>query len=356
MEQLRRLLVVEKRRETPDAVTLALAPEDGHPYSYQPGQYLSVIREINGHEKRRAYSFSSCPGIDQFPAITVKRIPNGEFSNWLLEKTSPGDVLLTGTPAGRFLLPEKPPRRLVYLAAGSGITPVFSHLKALFSPASAFSVEMPVTLLYVNRDRAHAIFKTGIERRTADFSKRFQCIWLYSRDKEAPNALHGHLNNALFESLLANILGGKPSGADRAGTHFYLCAPNALMRMARMTLRVLDVPEKNIHQETFVPDARLPKRALDTSKTHSIIATGPGGERIVFQIYSGETILNGALRQGIALPYTCKSGVCLTCLARCRSGEVELDFVEQTRREGPSGLVNTCIGYALTEEVELDIE
>lgn len=356
MEHLRYLRILGKYWETPDAVTFTLAPDDGQAYPCQPGQYLSVVREINGREKRRAYSFSSCPDVDPLPAITVKRIPNGEFSNWLLEKTNPGDVLLTGAPAGRFLLPEKPPRRLVYLAAGSGITPVFSHLKALFSPTSVFSGEIPVTLLYVNRDRAHAIFKNNIEHWGAEFPERFQCIWLFSRDKKAPNALHGHLNNALFESLLANVLGGNPSRAERAGTHFYLCAPNALMRMARMTLRVLDVPEKNIHQETFVPDARLPKRALDTSKTHSIIVTGPGGERIVFQIYSGETILNGALRQGIALPYTCKSGVCLTCLARCRSGEVELDFVEQTRREGPSGLVNTCIGYALTEEVELDIE
>ncbi|MCK6692214.1 MAG: ferredoxin--NADP reductase [Thermoanaerobaculia bacterium] len=353
MEQLRRLLVVEKRRETPDAITLVLAPEDGQPYSYQPGQYLSVVREINGREKRRAYSFSSCPGIDEYPAITVKRIPNGEFSNWLMEKINPGDVLLTGAPAGRFLLPEKPPRRLVYLAAGSGITPVFSHLKALFSPVPLLAGHMPVTLLYANRDRSHTIFKNNIEHWTAVFPERFRCIWLFTRDKAAPDALHGHLNNALFESLLKHISGGRPF---RTGTHFYLCAPNALMRMARMTLRVLDVPETNIHQETFAPDTRLPKRPLDTSKTHRIVVTDRDGERTEFQIYAGETILNGALRQNIRLPYTCKSGVCLSCLARCRSGEVELDFVEQTRREGPGALINTCVGYPVTGEVQLVIE
>ena len=356
MEQLRRLLVMEKRRETPDAATLVLAPEDGRPYLYQPGQYLSIVREINGREKRRAYSFSSCPGVDELPGITVKRIPNGEFSNWLLEKINPGDVLLTGEPAGRFLLPEKPPRRLAYVAAGSGITPVFSHLKALFSSGTGFPGDIPVTLFYANRDRAHTIFKNGIERCLTDFSYRFQCTWLFSADKEAPNALHGHLNNALFESLLAEMFGGKPARTNRTTTHFYLCAPNALVRMARMTLRTLDVPEANIHQETFMPDTRLPKRALDTSKTHRIVVSDRDGERTGFYIYAGETILNGALRQNINLPYTCKSGVCFSCLARCRSGEVELDFVDQTRREGPGALINTCVGYAVTEDVELGLE
>lgn len=352
MEQIRRLRVVEKHWETPDAVTVVLKPEDDRPYLYQPGQYLSVIREINGQEKRRAYSFSSSPGVDAHPAITVKRISNGEFSNWLLEKVQPGDVLRTGAPAGRFILPEKPPRRLVYLAGGSGITPVLSHLKALFAEPSGLAV----TLLYVNRDRGHTIFKDQIARWTAEYAHRFQCIWLFSRDKAAPDALHGHLNNALFESQITQMFGGKMTRADRLGAHFFLCAPNALMRMARMTLRVLDVPETHIHQETFLPDTRLPKRPLDTSKTHRIIVNDRNGERVEFDIYEGETILNGALRQQIALPYTCKSGVCLSCLAQCRRGEVELDFVENTRREGPGGIVNTCIGYALTEEVELGLE
>ena len=361
MEQLRHLKILEKRRETPDATTFVLAPEDQRAYTYQPGQYLSIIHEVHGREKRRAYSFSSCPGVNEHPAITVKRVPNGEFSNWLIQKTNPGDVLLTGGPAGRFLLPEKPPRRLVYLAAGSGITPVFSHLKALFapphlSPLPDFPADLPVTLIYANRDSLHTIFKTQIERWNAMFPQRFLCNWLFSREENAPNTLNRHLHSTLFEDMLFKTFGGKPTAADWTETHFYLCAPTALMRMARMTLRVLDVPEAHIHSEIFVPDMRLPKRVIDTTKTHRIVVTGNTSERTEFQIFSGETILNGALRQHIALPYTCKSGVCLTCLARCHRGEVEMDFVEQTRHEGPGALINTCIGYAATDEVELAFE
>lgn len=351
MEQKHGWHIVEKRQETSDTVTLVLAPEDGSAVAYRPGQYLPVIRMFGEKEVRRAYSFSTCPGVDARPAITVKRIPNGVMSTWLVQQAQPGDRLLAGAPAGQFVLPEKKPRRLLYVAAGSGITPVMSHLKKLLD--AGVWPDVPVDLLYANRDSAGTIFKPEIDRRIERFPGRFSCTYVFSRETNAPHARHGHLNNGAFEKYLLDLFGGKITARDRTGTHIFLCAPTALMRMARMTLRVLDFPEKNIHQETFVPDTRRQSRVVDRNQSHRIAVTERNGSRLEFSVFSGETILDGALRQGIELPYTCKSGVCLSCLARCVSGEVELDFVEQTRREGPGALVNTCIGYAVTEAVEL---
>jgi len=343
--------IIEKRLETAEAVTLVLEPDAGAPVTYQPGQYLPVIRAVGGKEERRAYSFSTCPGVDARPAITVKRVPNGAVSTWLVQQAEPGDHILAAEPAGRFVLPARPPRRLVYLAAGSGITPIMSHLKRLLDTDAWPNV--PVALLYANRDSAGTIFKKELDRWIEAFPDRFSCTYFFSREKNAPHAVLGHLSHALFEKSLLELFSGKISARDRSGTQVFLCAPNALMRMARMTLRVLDFPEKNLHQETFVPDARLKPRPVDPSRVHRIVVTDRGGHRSEFSIFSGETILDGALRQGIELPYTCKSGVCLTCLARCVRGAVEVAFVEQTRREGPGALVNTCIGYAASEEVEL---
>ena len=131
MEQKRQLRVISLARETEDTVTFSLEPADGRPMNYKPGQYLTLLFHSFGQEKRRAYSFSSCPSIDPFPAITVKRVVNGEFSNYLIGHVQLGDVLEAIEPNGLFLLPEKPVDTLFYIAAGSGITPIFSHLKAL---------------------------------------------------------------------------------------------------------------------------------------------------------------------------------------------------------------------------------
>ncbi|TNE68486.1 MAG: ferredoxin--NADP reductase [Bacteroidetes bacterium] len=350
IEQKRYWQIREKKQEMPGVVSLTLEPDDGQPAIYAPGQYLTVIRNLNDREERRAYSFSSAPRTDPYPVITVKRIPNGACSTWLAEQAVPGDRLLCTGPAGRFVLPKEPPRHLVFLAAGSGITPIMSQLKTIFTdPAYAQTL---VTLYYANRDSVHTIFKAQIDRWIEAFPERFSCTYLFSREKGAANSLYRHLNNELFEQLLYERLGSAPD-RDRAGTHFYICAPNPLMRMGRMTLRLLDFPEEHIHQEVFQPNRPVQVRPVDTNRRFHIRVNSRKNPPLQFDIYAGESILNGALRQGIDLPYTCKSGVCFTCLARCTKGMVEVQFTDQTKQEGPGNLVNTCIGYPVTKEVEL---
>ncbi len=343
--------VVEKRPEAPEVVTLKLALISGEEITYQPGQYLPIVRVFSHKEERRAYSFSSCPGVDALPAITIKRIPNGLFSSWLVQQVTEGEVLVSAEPAGRFLLPARRPERLLYVAAGSGITPILSHLKAIFQKKDWEGV--PVRLLYANRDSEHTIFKQQIDHWIAQWPGRFWVTYFFSREKSGLNAEHAHLNNGLFERHLLAFLGGRISASARRGLHTFLCAPVPLMRMARMTLRSLGFPEEHIHQETFTPDPRLRLRQPDPSRRHHITVVFPNGQRAAFEAFEGETILQAALRQGVALPYTCKSGVCLSCLARCVRGEVDVNFVEQTKREGPGALVNTCIGYAVSDAVEL---
>lgn len=352
METKRSLRVVARIQEAEDAATFILEPADGRPFDYLPGQYLSLVFDTPGGEKRRAYSFSSCPGVDSLPAITVKRVPNGEFSNHLLRHTVPGDLLLATEAHGRFLLPAKMPETLFYIAAGSGITPVLSHLRQLLETPGP---SPRIVLYYANRDSRSTLFKQQIDDWMERFPDRFECVYFFSREKNAAHALFRHLSNELLENLLLAHFQGKTKTKQRKNTRFYLCAPNALMRMAEMTIRTLGFPDEHIVRETFVPDNRLPTREIDTSKTHRIVATG-NKEHHEFTAYEGETILNAALRQGIALPYTCKSGVCFTCLARCQKGQVDVVFVESTRREGPGDMVNTCIGYAVTEEVEIFYE
>ncbi|MBL7802830.1 MAG: ferredoxin--NADP reductase [Saprospiraceae bacterium] len=352
MESVRRLRIIGKHQETPDTATFTLeaADEKALP-AYRPGQFLSLILYPHGKEIRRAYSFSSSPATDKALTITVKRVVNGAASNWLLDHVDAGDEVLSASVAGQFVLPAPLPRRLVYLAAGSGITPVMSHLKTLLA-----TPEGPeILLLYANRDSANTIFKKQIDDWQEQFPERFTCRYFFSREKNAAHSTFGHLNKSGFEEALHRFLGRRITGAHRRDTVFFLCAPNALMRMARMTLRVLDFPEKNIRQEFYQPVRQPALRTVDTTKTHTIRVV-QGGEQFQFETFEGETILNAALRQGIQLPYTCKAGVCLTCLAQCTGGQVDLVFAESTRREGSGAMINTCIGYAASKAVDLKLE
>lgn len=353
MEQKRRLRVISRIPETDDTVTFVLEPADGSPLHYLPGQYLSLLFQSYGREKRRAYSFSSCPGVDPYPAITVKRVVNGEFSNYLIRHVQPGDLLDVIEPNGLFLLPEKQVSTLFFVAAGSGITPIFSQLKMLLDlPVGSMTRPEKIVLYYASRDSRSTIFKAQIDRLISKYPDRFECTYFFSREKNAEHAMFRHLNNELLEQLLIRYFQGKMTPLQRQNAWFYLCAPTALMRMARMTLRTLGFPDEHIRQETFQSETRPVARHKDFSVMHDIVANSRN-DRIEFQTFEGETILDAALRQGIALPYTCKSGVCFTCLARCTAGEVDVAFTDATKRESAGSMVNTCIGYAVSERVEL---
>ncbi len=352
MEQKRQLRLLEKITETPDTTTFRLETVDGQPMHYLPGQHLTFIFEVNGREKRRAYSFSSSPVTDLYPAITIKRVPNGEFSTRLLQQSQPGDVFTCTEPNGHFLLPEVMPKTLFYLAAGSGITPVISHLKTLLAPENKQPGQPKTILFYANRDSQHTIFKAQLDRWMTEQPAHFECVYFFSREKNAEHARFRHLNNEILEQELRRSFGGRFQAADRQHTQFYFCAPHAMMRMARMTLRQLGVPEENLHAEAFAPAIMPPVRRANPDITHRIVVS-KAAERLEFQVFADETILDGALRQGLALPYSCKTGICLTCLARCVHGEVDMAFAQLTQRGRAGDAINTCIGYAVTDTVEL---
>ncbi len=348
MDAYRRLRVVEKYQETEDVFTFVLEPADGLPYPYESGQFATLIFTVNGKERRRAYSFSTAPGQDPFPAITVKRIPNGEFSNYLIHHIQPGDELNALDATGQFTLQHLRPadQQLFFIAAGSGITPIYSLIKTLL-----YQDHAPLlTLFYANRSAADTIFKTSIDTLLAHFPDRFQCVYIFSKEQHpTPPHLQSHLNNGLLEALT-----GQYALFPKEALSFYLCAPEALLRMSEITLRYLGFDSTQIHKEIFTPkpvDAHfLPE--INTSVRRRVSTSGKQYNHH-FEVFEGETILDGALRQGILLPYNCKAGVCTACTALCTSGVVKMLYNGSVRIGKAGERVYTCIGYAESGKVDL---
>lgn len=129
----RELRVVEVVRETRRAVTLVFDNEVRDPLRFRPGQYLKLVFTIDGREVRRAYSLCSDPAERSRVAVTVKRLAGGLVSNHVNDRVRPGDRILTLGPSGLFGIEPDPKakRRLVLVAAGSGITPIHGIARAV---------------------------------------------------------------------------------------------------------------------------------------------------------------------------------------------------------------------------------
>jgi ring-1,2-phenylacetyl-CoA epoxidase subunit PaaE len=149
------------------------------------------------------------------------------------------------------------------------------------------------------------------------------------------------LNNGLLKELLGQLWEDEQ--------RFYLCGPPGFMRMAVFTLRLMGVADQQIRRENFTVEYVPPPPLLLDKSPRQVVVRAEGTE-MRFTTAWPSTILQSALDQHIALPYSCKGGRCSTCVARCVSGKVQMSINEVlTAEDLQAGLVLTCVGYAETD-------
>lgn len=354
-----KLKVTKVRPHFEGVVTLSLQPLGREVPIYKAGQFLTFIFDNLGtKEVRRSYSLSSTYGIDDLLEVTVKQQPNGAASTFLATQVEVGDELLALEPAGQFVLPPKDKSsHYIMLAAGSGIAPVFSLVKSILRDGD----EGHILLLYANRDEDHIIFREEIMDWQRQYPKRLRCLHMLSNKKGNIDLTeNGKLNTNIWPGRLSNIFLEDYLNANwrysAAQTEIFLCGPRGFMLKAVNTLRFMEFPEDQIHQEIFdiVSPFRPPQDALMDSH---IFLKKANGDQASFALKAGESILEAALRHNIQLPYSCNSGTCTTCALDCTSGRVKMYTVGgPTDSRATRGTVFTCVGYPETEAVVLKLD
>jgi 3-ketosteroid 9alpha-monooxygenase subunit B len=300
--------VAQVVRETADARSFELeVPEALRPlYAYRAGQFLTFRVPVEGRRLVRCYSLASAPGVDGGFKVTVKRVAGGRVSNWMNDHVREGDRLEVMRPAGRFCLTESD-AELALFAAGSGITPVISLLKAALAGGAR-----RVRLLYANRDRDSVIFGAELDALAQRHPDRLRVT--HRLDVE-----QGFADEAAVARHAAGAL-----GAD-----FYVCGPGPFMDLAERTLLDLGVPAARIRIERFEyahdgtprdtapAEAPAPRPAAGGAPLAAIRLDGAERE---IELLPGETIVQAARRAGLDPPTSCEEGYCGCCMAWLREG------------------------------------
>lgn len=339
MSDVLRLKVRAIISETFDTKTIVLESPTQENIAYESGQFLTLIIQHDGHEVRRSYSLSTAPGIDAFPAITVKRVTNGNISRYLLDHLTIGDELVSLPPAGRFTIDiQKEVQRDIFLiGGGSGITPLFSILQTVLHQEP----QSRITLIYVNRSPTATIFLHQLTGLAKTYPEQLNIIHLWSSEGR-------RLNNTSVEALVRKNLIFEAKNAC-----FYLCGPTDLMRMAQFTLKFMGFDGEQIRKENFVIDIPPPPLTskLDKSATLTLHFKGQTHN---LKVEPWQNILQAALNQGIPLPYSCRGGRCATCMGHCTAGQVYMSINDVlTERDIANGLILTCTAYPETEAMEV---
>jgi ferredoxin-NADP reductase len=334
------LKVREIIEETADTKSFVL--ENHLELSYQPGQFLTLVQKSLSGEIRRQYSFSSHPVLDPFPTITVKRINNGEISRWLFDEVKAGDLLLSNGASGLFTLPAVTTKftTVILLAAGSGITPLFSLMREVLH----FHEHLKVILIYSNHDEGSTIFLSELRKLEDQFSKRLRIEFLFSNAK---NLMRARLGKVVLEELF-QLYVDQPRE-----TLAYVCGPLDYRQMAIVTLIAQGIPPTQVFKEVFhTPPARQQALPPETKK-HSILIDFKGTIHKITTQYP-INILQAAKAHGIDLPYSCEAGRCGACAATCTKGEIWMQRNEVlTDADLAKGRILTCTGFPVNGDVSI---
>ena len=358
MPKFHALPVSEVRRETDDCVSIAfdVPAELAKQFEFIPGQYLTLRQTIDGEDVRRSYSICESPRDGEL-RVAVKKVAGGVFSTYANEDLHAGDVLQVMTPMGRFKLDanSEASHTYVFMAAGSGITPVMSMVKTILSDEP----HSRALLFYGNRSSKTIIFKEELEDLKNKFLGRLAVYHVLSGES-ADGGMGGRIDQEKLARWAGRIY--DPLAID----HFFLCGPGNLIETVRETLKEQGVPDERVHFELFTTpqmaaaNAGAPtKEVLDAhrGKQSRVQVTLDGNSHTFSLDYDGLPVLDAALNAGADVPYACKGAVCATCKAKVVSGEVSMDMNYSLEPdELANGFVLTCQAHPRSEEVHIDFD
>jgi ring-1,2-phenylacetyl-CoA epoxidase subunit PaaE len=330
-------------------VSLRFQDLTGNFPAYRAGQFLTLSFLFGEREVRRSYSFSSSPLLDEPYEVTVKRVDNGEISRLLHHRTMVGDVVDVMDPQGLFVYDTNlDAAHTVFLfAAGVGITPLFSILKT----ALVGENKSKIVLVYSNSSREKTLFYDELIEWQEKYPDRLHVEFLWSNSK---NLLKARLNRSYIIELLTRY------NTEGVESVYYTCGPLFYMDLCRFTLLGMGVPDEHIKKETFhfpdeeEDDDEKEEEPVDTRSYDVVLRFN--GENHALTIPYDKTILDVGLEHKLKLPYSCKSGMCSTCISQVTAGAVRMDYNEVlTEREVDNGRCLICTSHPVEDGTTIQV-
>ncbi len=308
-----------------DAVTISIKPSWEWP-GHTPGQYVRLGIEVDGVHHWRAYSLTSDPQRpDGWISLTPKLVEDGKVSPFLFRRVRPGTIVRLGGVEGTFVLPTPMPERLLFVSAGSGITPIMGMLRSIAGRQAAHDV--------VHVHSARTADGVIFARELHQLSERQPGYRLHERI----TSTQGRVSPDELERLC-------PDWTEREA---FVCGPAGLLDSFGERWR-RDGDPTRLHIERFAPTERVGDgqrgQGGEIHLCASDVRASSDGEQPI--LVAGE-------QAGAELPYGCRMGICHTCVGRLRSGQVR-DLRTGRVHGQPGEMLRTCIN-APEGAIEIDL-
>lgn len=306
--------VIEVRQETEDSATLVIKPGWGFTFDYQPGQYVGIGLLVEGRWRWRSYSLTSSPvSTSRTISITVKAMPEGFLSTHLVGGVAPGTIVRLAAPQGEFVLPDPAPPAVLFLTAGSGITPVMSMLRTLARRGQVGDI------VHVHSAPTDADVMFAAE--LAELGRTHEGYRLTVRATRTEGRLD-----------LSRLDAEVPDWRNRKT---WACGPEGMLHEAEKLWAAAGLADR-LHLERFAA-VRAGVRG-----TGGAVTFERSGKTVTAD--AATSLMDAGEQAGVRMPFGCRMGICQSCVVSLVDGHVR-DLRTGAEHE-PGTRVQTCVSAA----------
>ena len=358
-----RLKITKKQQLTNSVFALEFAIPDHlkKNYEYQSGQYVALKYRHKQQTYINDFSMTSAPHQAEL-SLGIKMNGDGSSTKDLFEQYSVGDEIEVSEPMGRFTLVSKPHefRTIIGFAGGIGITPLLSHFKNILHTEP----RTRLFLFYGNRRSDEIAFRDELDALAKNYANRFQVYYFFSQDETADNLFKGRLDGHKLKLIINQILHLDDTDEEStiwdAVDEVLICGKGEMIKALANACYNNGILKRNIHFELFV---EYNEDIYPQEKEFPLVENIELEFRMNRQNYvttlndNRLRILQQLLIQGYPVPYSCKSGICGSCICTLKEGEVDLLENEYlTEKEEQSGKILACMAVPLSKKIVLNFD
>ena len=341
--KLCRLRVARIYQETKDVKTFRLVACHGGslPFSYLPGQFLTVTLPTGEKKIRRSYTISSSPTQGYYCEITVKREDQGIGSRHLHDKIEEGQTLEVQAPSGKFIFTGKEADSVVLISGGVGITPMMSITRAL----TDMGWSGDIYFIAACRTPEHFIFREELKT----LQQRYPNLHVHVAMSRIENDTESYHAGRLSKEKLAEWV------PDITSKWIHLCGAPKMMDSTKAMLAELGVLKENIHFENFGSQKKPAKKTTPSKEAVSPESTDASiSNKATASVHFAtsdkktplgpdETILEAAERIDVDIDNSCRTGMCGVCAVKLLSGQVTMETTDALDDDDiAAGIILAC--------------
>ncbi len=343
------------------AVELEIPQELQDVFAFQAGQYVTLKFLWNDIEVEKDFSMTSAPYENKI-ALGIKTYQSSSPATVLIKNIEIGDFIEVSAPRGRFTIVQKPHefRTIIAFAGGIGITPILSHVKDILHRES----RTRFFLFYGSRNKDEIAFREELDDLQRQYGERLEVYYFLSQERAGNPLFEGRLDRHKVNLIINQIL--QLDDTDEESTiwdavdEVLICGKGEMIRELANACYHHGIPKRNIHFELF---EEFNEDIYPVEKEFPVIENIDVKFRLFNQDYETTLkdnkmrLLQQLLIQGYPVPYSCKSGICGSCICNLYEGEVEvLENEYLTEKEAADGKILACMSVMMSKDISVNFD